>query len=73
VAEVTRLAASYRNWLLEVHYADDGRPSVSAEHRQAKRVLSAHWDAGEWHVVTEFGKSVANAPDLATALEPALK
>ena len=73
VAEVARLASFLPGWLLEVHYADDGRPSVSAEHRLTRRVVGAHWDdTGHWAVLAESGVLMTSAPDLASALQSAL-
>lgn len=72
LAALYRLAQRFPAWALELDVSEDGRPSVSAEHRKAGGILSAHWDRRGWAVVTEDGQVVALCPDLSEALGGAL-
>lgn len=73
LATVYRLTQTFPGWLIELDMSEDGRPSVSAQHRATGGGLSAHWDHRGWAVVNEDMVVVAHSTNLSDALSGAIR
>jgi hypothetical protein len=71
-ATVYRLGTTFPGWLIELDESEDGRPSVSAQHRATGGVLSAHWDHRGWAVLNEDMDVVTRSADLSVAISSAI-